>query len=51
MNELAILAFIVTPAIVVMIGYVAVRLQGEAGRRYDAAALEQHRVTTGAPRF
>ncbi|MDO9427293.1 MAG: hypothetical protein Q7T93_10720 [Methylobacterium sp.] len=33
MNELAILAFVVTPAIVVVMGYVAVRLHEAAGRR------------------
>ena len=33
MTELAILAFVVTPAIVVVMGYVAVRLNEAAGRR------------------
>lgn len=33
MNELALLAFVITPAVVVVIGYVAVRLHEAAGTR------------------
>ncbi|GJE18264.1 hypothetical protein [Methylobacterium marchantiae] len=50
MNEFAFLAFVVTPAVVVLLGYVAVRLQEAAGRRYDAAAMERSRASANAPR-
>ena len=34
MNEYALLAFVITPALVLALGYVAVRLQERENRRY-----------------
>ena len=35
MNEFAILAFVVTPALVVLLGYIAVLLHEREARRFD----------------
>lgn len=50
MNEFAILAFVVTPALVVTMGYVAVRLHEAAGERQARAAGALSSKATTEPR-
>ena len=48
MNELAILAFVAVPAVAVLGGYIAVRLNERAGASLKRQALEAERVEHAA---